>query len=62
VDVALRLAFAWVALSRAVHHHGYELAPTAAELRRLHHEVTDLLTHLDNAWHPAAAGRADAMR
>ncbi|MCW3817986.1 hypothetical protein ONA91_26400 [Micromonospora sp. DR5-3] len=62
VDVALCVAFAWVALSRAVHHCGYELAQAAAELRRLHHEVTDLLNQLDNAGYPAAAGRPDAMR
>jgi hypothetical protein len=45
-DVALRVSFAWAALSRATHHHCYELAPTAAELRRLHREVSYLLTRL----------------
>lgn len=32
-DLAARTSHAWAALSRACHHHPYELAPTAAELR-----------------------------
>ena len=32
-DLAARAGHAWSALSRASHHHAYELAPTAAELR-----------------------------
>ena len=32
-DLAARAGHAWSALSRACHHHAYELAPTAAELR-----------------------------
>lgn len=32
-DLAARTGHAWSALSRACHHHPYELAPTAAELR-----------------------------
>ncbi|HSD28792.1 MAG TPA: hypothetical protein VLL75_15940 [Vicinamibacteria bacterium] len=32
-DLAARAGHAWSALSRACHHHPYELAPTAAELR-----------------------------
>lgn len=31
-DLAARAAHAWSALSRACHHHPYELAPTAGEL------------------------------
>ena len=31
-DLASRAAWTWTALSRATHHHGYELAPTAEEL------------------------------
>lgn len=31
-ELAGRLHHAWTALSRACHHHGYELAPTAGEL------------------------------
>jgi hypothetical protein len=45
-DTARRATFAWVALSRATHHHCYELAPTAAELRHLHAEVTAILDDL----------------
>jgi len=33
-EEAERIHLAWVALSRACHHHPYELAPTAAELER----------------------------
>ena len=32
-ELAARAGHAWSALSRACHHHAYELAPTAAELR-----------------------------
>ena len=32
-DLAARAGHAWSALSRACHHHPYELAPTAMELR-----------------------------
>lgn len=42
-DTARRTSYAWATLSRATHHHCYETAPTAAELRRLHTEVTELL-------------------
>jgi hypothetical protein len=31
-DLAERVAYAWSGLSRACHHHAYELPPTAAEL------------------------------
>ncbi|MEV0154259.1 hypothetical protein AB0H57_11030 [Micromonospora sp. NPDC050686] len=44
--VARRIGYAWATLSAATHHHCYELAPTAAELRRLHTEVGGLLTLL----------------
>jgi hypothetical protein len=37
---------AWLGLARAAHHHAYELAPTAAELRTWHTEVTELATLL----------------
>ena len=46
-EVAGRAAYAWAALSRATHHQCYEIAPTAAELRALHSEVTALLQLLD---------------
>jgi|tagenome__1003787_1003787.scaffolds.fasta_scaffold20612715_2 hypothetical protein len=34
--------YAWNALSRACHHHAYELSPTISELRHLHSKVEDL--------------------
>jgi hypothetical protein len=52
VDVARCVGFAWATLSAAAHHHCYELAPTAAELRRLHTEVSVLLARLDGETKP----------
>lgn len=43
-EAALMAREAWLGLSRAAHHHAYELAPTAPELRRWHTDVTSLLT------------------
>ncbi|MEU8080730.1 hypothetical protein AB0B31_35390 [Catellatospora citrea] len=40
---------AWHGLSRAMHHHTYELAPTAAELHGWHQDVASLLSRLDPA-------------
>jgi hypothetical protein len=37
---------AWFGLARASHHHAYDLAPTAAELRRWHELVTSVVTDL----------------
>ena len=37
---------AWLGLAGAAHHHAYELAPTAGELRTWHREVTELATLL----------------
>jgi hypothetical protein len=45
--VARRISFAWATLSSATHHHCYELAPTAGELRGLHAEVTALVKTLN---------------
>jgi hypothetical protein len=42
-DLAARTGHAWSALSRACHHHAYELAPTAAELRSWFSVVTELI-------------------
>ncbi|WP_091407236.1 hypothetical protein [Micromonospora saelicesensis] len=52
---------AWHGLSRAMHHHTYELAPTVAELRGWHQDVTALLPQLELAG-PAdpKASRPDA--
>lgn len=44
VSIAERTRDAWTGLSRAAHHHAYELAPTAAELRDWHATVSQL-TH-----------------
>jgi len=38
-SIARRVSGAWAALSAACHYHGYELDPTAGELRSLHDEV-----------------------
>jgi hypothetical protein len=46
VEAAGRAAYLWWALSRAGHHHGYELAPTAGELRHLHSEVLGMVNTL----------------
>ena len=32
VDLATRVAYAWTGLSRATHHHAYELPPAATEV------------------------------
>jgi hypothetical protein len=45
--LASRVAFAWNALSHACHHHAYELAPTASELR-LSLEVAQEFLELTN--------------
>jgi hypothetical protein len=44
--IAERARDAWTGLSRAAHHHAYELAPTAAELRSWHAEVSQLIHDL----------------
>lgn len=38
---------AWAALSRACHHHPYELAPTAPELERWLYAVDELIARLN---------------
>lgn len=47
--VATRARQAWLGLSRAAHHHAFELAPTAAELRDWHVDVTAVVTALRTA-------------
>ena len=42
-SVAARTRHAWSALDRACHHHAYELAPTAAELRGWFSVVAELV-------------------
>lgn len=48
-DLALRASQAWAALSRGGHHHSYELALTAAELRHLRDEVAAVVDGLRHA-------------
>lgn len=45
-DLGGRATQLWYALSRAAHHHAYELAPTAAELRGWHIGVHRVATGL----------------
>jgi hypothetical protein len=45
-SIGERARDAWTGLSRAAHHHAYELAPTAAELRSWHAAVTQLIHDL----------------
>jgi hypothetical protein len=46
-QTAQRAREAWTGLARATHHHPYELAPTAAELRTWHNLVAGLLVDPD---------------
>lgn len=43
---AIDVSELWHTLSRAAHHHDYELAPTAAELRTWHNEASRLVGEL----------------
>ncbi|GAA4682371.1 hypothetical protein GCM10023215_15450 [Pseudonocardia yuanmonensis] len=45
-DLGSRATELWHTLSRAAHHHAYELAPTGPELRSWHHDVHTLVTTL----------------
>lgn len=45
-EVADSARTAWHGLSRAMHHHSYELAPTVAELRGWHSDVSLVLAAL----------------
>lgn len=47
--LAGRCRHAWAALSRACHHHPYELAPTAGEIERWLDVVDDLIRRLQEA-------------
>jgi hypothetical protein len=50
---AAQAAEAWYGLARATHHHAYDLAPTAAELRRWHDLVRTVVAELAASGHPA---------
>ncbi|WP_174184536.1 hypothetical protein [Nocardia barduliensis] len=45
-DVAARVAVLWAALSRAAHHHDYELAPSVTDLRRWREQTVALAADL----------------
>lgn len=47
-DLGFRATALWHTLSRAAHHHAYELAPTGTELRSWHSEVTELVVALSS--------------
>lgn len=42
-DIPTRAEYAWNGLSRACHHHAFELSPTATEVRHLIHLVGALV-------------------
>jgi len=46
-DAAWLAREAWLGLAGAAHHHAYELAPTAAELRSWHTAVSRLIAALE---------------
>jgi hypothetical protein len=58
--LAARAGHAWSALSRACHHHPYELAPTAAELGSWLSVVGELVERVDErregAWRRPTSG------
>ena len=57
-ELAARLHHAWTALSQACHHHPYELAPTADELRGLIEVVGELASRVTGQGPPGpTAGR-----
>ena len=45
-DLGRQATALWHQLSRAAHHHAYELAPTATELREWHSAITGLTSRL----------------
>lgn len=57
-EVATKARTAWYGLSRAMHHHTYELAPTVAELHGWHQDVASLLPQLQRSISMRGAGRA----
>lgn len=48
-STAAQAAEAWYGLARATHHHAYDLAPTAAELRRWHELARTVTAQLSTA-------------
>jgi hypothetical protein len=64
VELASRVGHCWSALSRACHHHPYELAPTASELHDWFGVVEKLILKVRQSelTHPAAPRRASGTR
>jgi hypothetical protein len=48
-NIAAKAAEAWYGLARVTHHHAYDLAPTAVELRRWHELVLAVVAELAEA-------------
>jgi len=48
-QLAEEASHTWAALSRACHHHAYELSPTASELERWMRSVTDVVDSLEKS-------------
>ncbi len=57
-DTARRVSYLWWALSRAGHHHCYELGVTAAELLRFRAELVELIELLQHCPVPVPKGTA----
>ncbi|WP_446218654.1 hypothetical protein [Micromonospora sp. IBHARD004] len=57
--IAARAGYAWSALSRAGHHHCYELGLTAGELRRLREMVAAVITDLASERTPQLQATVD---
>ena len=53
-ELGRRASYLWCALSRAGHHHAYELGLTAPELTRLRAELLDVVALLDGTEHSRA--------
>jgi hypothetical protein len=52
-EAARDASYAWSALSRACHHHAYELPPTASELRALIDLTRRVAAAIESATAPA---------
>jgi hypothetical protein len=57
-ELGRRAGYLWWALSRAGHHHPYELGITVAELTRLRAELIDIVMLLDHAVAPTCSNAA----
>jgi len=60
-DIARRVSYVWWALSRAGHHHYYELGITVAELLRLRDELVLLLDLLQKCAVPTMMGNSSTV-